>query len=259
MFFASFTDILLPFSTYLVLLLVLACIAACTLPGSSPRTQRTLLALAAWAWVFSTPALANLWMRELEGPVPDEVVQLRVPQDPDSLVVILASGEAWVRGGRPQARLDLEGWERLTTGVELWRRTGGKLLLTGGLPSGGQDPSGSFAELMARHARAMGVPEEALKIGANSTRTQEDLAAAAPLVQANAGPVYLVTSALHMRRSVAVAERLGLRMQPFACGYRQLEDPSWRAWLPNAGGPALFSAVLHEVLGLAYYRVRGWA
>jgi uncharacterized SAM-binding protein YcdF (DUF218 family) len=254
--FTSSVELLLPGATYLVLGLSAAAVLAWAGRSRWPARWRWgLLALCAWAWVLSTPALANLWLRHLEGPPPTAAQHdADVPRDARTLIVVLASGDVSGRGGTVQARLDLPGWERLLEGVALWRRSGGTLVLVGG--AGDED---SIAAVMARRARELGVPESALQVHSGSTRTHEDLMLVAPAVRDHAGPVWLVTSAMHMPRAAGVAARLGLAVQPRRCDYQQVDRLDWGAWLPNAGGPARFAAVLHEAAGLLYYRVRGWA
>jgi uncharacterized SAM-binding protein YcdF (DUF218 family) len=78
-------------------------------------------------------------------------------------------------------------------------------------------------------------------------------------LRAHKGTVWLVTSALHMPRSLAIARSLGIKVRAYPCDFRTLEHPTWRAWLPDHGGPLLWYDALHELVGLAWYRLRGWA
>jgi uncharacterized SAM-binding protein YcdF (DUF218 family) len=254
----ALSELVLPTTTYLVLLLGALCLWGWVGSNSGARRLRGLsLALCLWAWVFSTPAVANLLVRQLEGlpSVESDAAPLR---DDRSLVVVLASGEVWSRAGRLETRLDASGWERIRAAVKLWGRTGGRLLVAGG-PGGEVADANSFAALMADVAQEMGVPRDSIVLGSGSARTYEDLSFAAGTIRAAQGPVWLVTSAMHMPRSLAVARQLALPLIAFRCDYRQNESPTWKAWLPNNGGPQLFAAALHEVFGLAYYRWRGWA
>lgn len=255
MFVTDAPEVLLPGSIYFVVMLVGLCFWGYARPhGPAGRLRGVWLSLALWSWAFSTPALANLIVREVEGALPAADAP-RPSRDERSLIVVLASGEMSSQHGQAQARLDAAGWQRLHAAVQLWRSTGGRLLMVGGAGP----ETASFAHAMADIARDMGVPDAAIGRAWGSSRTYEDLQIASPVIRAHDGPIWLVTSALHMPRSLAVASKLGLPMRPHRCDYRQLEAPTWRAWLPNNGGPALFSDVLHELLGRQYYRLRGWA
>jgi uncharacterized SAM-binding protein YcdF (DUF218 family) len=59
----------------------------------------------------------------------------------------------------------------------------------------------------------------------------------------------LVTSALHMRRAVLCFRRHGIDAAPAPVPHVPDEDPE-RA--------TLVGQTLHELIGLAYYRVAGW-
>jgi hypothetical protein len=68
----------------------------------------------------------------------------------------------------------------------------------------------------------------------------------------------LVTSQTHMRRSLAVFRAQGWPAVPAIA-----PDPdfsaSWRDWLlPTANGLDLSHQIVHELIGLPYYWIRGW-
>lgn len=224
------------------------------------RWRGWVLLWLAWTWIGATPALGNLLVQALENRHP--VLDLdRLVRDESAQIVVLASGQMFRPGGRIDPVLDADGWERLRAGIALWRRTGGVLVLAGGPGSG---PTDSFAGLMRRVALDAGVPETAIRTAGGSRNTYEDLRAAAaalptPSAGVPAGPRYLVTSAMHMPRAMATAQRLGWQVRAVPCGPRQIERPSWRAWLPDNGDPLLWRDGLHEWIGLLVYRWRGWA
>ena len=175
-------------------------------------------------------------------------------------VIVPSSGAAAPNG--PQARLDQGGYMRLRAGIETWRRTGGLLVLMGGL---GEQPEYSLAADMRRLAIGLGVPPEAIRTVRSSWTTFQDISGAARLIREEGGQddsrqaVILVTSALHMQRSLAVAHQAGLDPIPVRSDYRQLASPSWAAWFPNNGAPWNARAMLHELMGVWYYRLRGRA
>ncbi|HSN22438.1 MAG TPA: YdcF family protein [Usitatibacter sp.] len=221
------------------------------LPGAVYATV-LLAALAAWSWIFSSPGIANLLVARLEGPPP---APRAASPDARALIVVLGSGNLAAADGSGPPRLDAHGWERLREGIRLRGETGGTLLLTGG-PGGERE---SIAALMRAVALESGVPPAAVMTAPRSRNTWEDLSQSAPLIRTHRGPAWLVTSAIHMPRALAVAARLGLRLEPRPCDFRQIAAPTWRAWLPDDGGPRLWSLALHELAGLRYYRWRGWA
>ena len=173
--------------------------------------------------------------------------------------VIVPSSGAEAPNGR-QARLDQGGYMRLRAGIEAWRRTGGLLLLMGGIASA---PEYALSADMRRVALDMGVPDEAIRVVPMSRTTWEDIHGAARILREEGldpkKGVLLVTSALHMHRSMAVARSVGIDPVPLCSDYRQLEAPTWAAWFPNNGAPWNARAMLHELMGVWYYRLRGRA
>lgn len=255
MFVSEVLELLLPMPIYLIGVLVAFAWLAHRRDPARPllRWRRWLTAAALWAWLCSTPALSNAWLRALEGD-PQTPSQTAATRDDTTLVVVLGSGEMWSPRGRRQVRLDFAGWERVYGAVALWRKTGGRMLFTGG-PSG--DDAASMAGAMANIAVELGVPRDRILLTAVSTSTFEDLEHSQPAIRGNAGPVWLVTSAAHMPRALGVARKLGLALQPYRVNYRQILDLTWTAWLPHNRGPERLALVLHEVIGELMYDLRG--
>jgi uncharacterized SAM-binding protein YcdF (DUF218 family) len=70
--------------------------------------------------------------------------------------------------------------------------------------------------------------------------------------------VILVTSEIHMRRSLGTFRAQGIRTVP-AIAREPPPSMPWIAWLaPTEGGLNLASDVWHEIFGLGYYAARGW-
>lgn len=254
MLVGSVSDLFLPIPVYLVALLAALCVYAFRRRTSRLRRLRyALLALAVWSWVFSTPALAHLVAGSLERTYPR--VTDPAPSE-ESLIVVLASGISIRVDGKWETRLDAAGWERTYAAIALWRRTGGQLLFVGQPGARGQP---SVATVMAEIAVASGVPASAVQTENSSRNTHENIRNSRDRIAAHTGKVWLVTSAIHMPRAMAVARKMGLELTPYPCDYRAAETLHWYAWLPNSRGPAAFSDAVHEIIGLYYYRLRGRA
>lgn len=251
LFFGDASEVLTPGAIhFLVLIALFAWIFRRTAPA------RNLLAIVfIWAWIFSTPAIGNLALAQLEG-VPRPIA---APTTGEPLYIVMGSGTPANAHHGGRAQLTLAGWRRTKTAVEHWRVTGGKLAFIGGQGATGDPAQTSIAAAMARLARESGVPAQAITAAGHQTlNSRDDLIIAKSIVAAQQSPAYLVTSAAHMPRTLGVAKKLGLEVAPLPCDWRQLHTPSWRAWLPNAGGPRLWQAPLYELLGSIAYRWRGW-
>lgn len=123
------------------------------------------------------------------------------------------------------------------------------------------DGSISEAEMMARNLRQHDIPEAALILESNSYTTYENAVYTRRLLQEhNIKQVLLVTSALHMPRSMAAFRKQGInaiaapaRPQIVVPG-----DPSFSFWQPDARALSASRSIIKEYAGLLVYWLRGW-
>lgn len=214
--------------------------------GRLRRWRGLLLLLLAWTWVSGTPWFAHALVNWLEDGVTGQPVAGEAP-----LIVVLAAGDPWFPGNRDALQLNLASQRRTVCAVELWRERGGQLLFLGSIRG---EKGRAVSERMADLAAAMGVPPASLAAVPGSLNTFQNLQD----VPATGRPLVLVTSAMHMRRALAVAGKRGLEMTPLACDFRGRKGLGLRAFLPDAGAMPMFSSALHEILGYLYYWGRGW-
>ena len=73
-------------------------------------------------------------------------------------------------------------------------------------------------------------------------------------------PVLLVTSAIHMPRSVAVFRGVGMNVipSPTDISILDLRNDGLFNWLPSVGALGSTSRAVHEYIGLVVYWMRGW-
>ncbi|NJN55953.1 MAG: YdcF family protein [Anaerolineae bacterium] len=87
--------------------------------------------------------------------------------------------------------------------------------------------------------------------------------------EVEAETVLLVTSAIHMPRSVAIFEKQGIEVIPAPTDYEYVqpdwdegEGAGWFYWgmslLPDAESLQLTTRVLKEYVGMFIYGLRGW-
>lgn len=249
-------DWLLPSPIYLVLLLVvLTLIAFRTRRKNGLRRFRWALLLAvAWSWIFATPVVANQLLFALEGRyMPD--AGFTIAPDSTVLIAVLASGDAFDSSRDDEYQLDAASMHRSLAAVRLWKERGGRVAFFG---SAWQTEGPSIAARMARLAHAMGVPFANIEVYPGSFDTHQNILALAGLpIQDKT--VFLVTSAAHMPRAMSVARRYGLQPVPHPCDFRARSDLGAAAWLPSGKALGVFRYVLHERIGLVYYRLRGWS
>ena len=71
----------------------------------------------------------------------------------------------------------------------------------------------------------------------------------------------LVTSGIHMPRAMATFRRAGVAVTAASTDIIDVESPDWAIlrWLPSPTALVHTGEALHELAGLLYYRLRGWA
>ena len=251
------SQLFLPITPYLILLLL-----AITIWAFRHRTTRLgrwrygVLAVLLWSAFMSTPGIANALIGSMEsahrGPVSAP------PASTKPLIVVLSTGYIYTdkNGTGTRVQFDTAAWERVHAGFELARQTGGRLLFVGE-PS--PDGKTSVAAHMATVVRSWGAPSDSIQVEEKSENTYQNLLFSREVIAAYGENAWLVTSALHMRRAMAVARKVGLRIQPYPCDYKWRPTRHWYVWLPDARGPDMFTPLLHEFVGLLMYRMRGYA
>jgi uncharacterized SAM-binding protein YcdF (DUF218 family) len=145
--------------------------------------------------------------------------------------------------------------ERLVKGVMLYRALRRPLIIAGG--------SGSLinselpeADAMSRVAVDLGVLEQDIVIENKSRNTRESARAVRGLHKGKR--IILVTSAFHMKRSVALFKKQGFDVAPAPTGYLALHQPvSWYSFIPSAAGLTISSVALSEYISFAWYSVTG--
>jgi uncharacterized SAM-binding protein YcdF (DUF218 family) len=90
-----------------------------------------------------------------------------------------------------------------------------------------------------------------------SRNTEENAKLSAEiLIKAKVRRIILVTHALHMRRAQAMFVGQGFEVVPAPVRFSISAQLQWADCLPSAAGLKLVKTALHEVMGLAYYKVR---
>jgi uncharacterized SAM-binding protein YcdF (DUF218 family) len=172
----------------------------------------------------------------------------------DAIVVLTGGVSDLSRLGLEPEPSDLS-LERLVKGVMLYRVLRRPLMIAGG--------SGSLihsklleADAMARAAVDLGVLEQDIVIENKSRNTMESAGAVRGLLKGKR--IILVTSAFHMKRSVALFKKQGFDVVPAPTGYLALHQPvSWYSFIPGAAGLATSSVALSEYISFAWYSMKG--
>lgn len=222
------------------------------------KGEKPVFAAVSFALLFllSWPPFTWLALQVFERPFPHTVDASRNPQ----AIVVLASGIQYPTvPGLPVARLGSDTFERCQYGAYLYRRFGNLPVLVtgkGNLTDSGTPP---YARLMKEALQKEGVPQDMIWQESGSHTTHENAAYSADLLrQRGISRIVLVTDAYHMRRADLSFRKEGLDVIPAACAYRSMGiwhlsnlAPTWEALGFNED-------LMHEMLGLVWYKLHGW-
>lgn len=184
-------------------------------------------------------------------------------------IVILGGGIKPARSPRPWVELG-EAGNRIIYGSHLYRQGKAPLLILSGgrveWRGGGRPESTDMAEI----AQAMGVPASAILEDPDSLNTYQNAVNVRKILDGKGlkGAILLVTSALHMPRSLLIFQHQGIKTIPAPTDFTVTQEDiaasqgSWQAallnLLPDSYHLQQSGKAIKEYIGLAVYRLRGW-
>ena len=131
--------------------------------------------------------------------------------------------------------------------ARLHRQTGLPVLASGG--------DGEAAAIKNHLEKNLQTPVKWIE--GNSLNTEQNARfSAAILAKAQVRRIILVTHALHMHRAQAMFVDQGFVVVPAPTDFSPWPELRWRDLLPSSEGRMLAKSVLHEVFGLAFYKLR---
>jgi uncharacterized SAM-binding protein YcdF (DUF218 family) len=221
-------------------------------------TGRLLLATLPLAGLtlLSTPAIAYLAVGTLEWRYPPAV---QGPDDAEAIVV-LGGGMEPPDATRLRAEMNPDTVVRCLHAAEVYRR--GKrrpVVACGGMIAAGSSAP-PLAHLMREFLRDHGVDDADMVVEDRSRTTHENAVECRErLDRLGIGKVILVTDALHMARAVRSFRKQGIQVVPSTCHHLATQF-EWTVWdfLPSAGAVRNHQRALHEWLGYAWYRIKGY-
>lgn len=222
----------------------------------APAAARWLcVAITVFILVTGCPYVANRLLRSLEKD-PDIVRAQCAPPPPGSVLVVLAGGlERAAADAGDLGRLSEESFRRTVAGVRLAKEVPDSVLLM----SGGLGGRVREADLMGTLAVALGMPGSRLVLEREARSTYQNAVRLKPLLQGfQDRPVYLVTSAMHMRRAAAVFWSSGLQVCPLPVDFQFREPEGVDALIPRVDSMLKTTESLHEIVGYLAYRLRGY-
>ncbi|MEB3295743.1 MAG: YdcF family protein [Synechococcales bacterium] len=182
-------------------------------------------------------------------------------------IVVLGGATSSQMSPRPWVEVGDEG-DRVLYAAKLYReQKAPRIVLTGGRIAW-RDGGTAEAIDMATLLETMGVPRSALLFEEKALNTHENAVNVKPILEAQRVQKFLlVTSALHMPRSLMIFRKLGMDPIPAPTDFRMVEVGSSQdsveafllSLLPDADQLRLTTRALKEYIGILVYRLQGWA
>ena len=223
------------------------------------RTARlALVAAMAVLWIASMPAFANWLYSGLEARHPPVPIETLAKSD-----VAIVLGGAVGQPLPPRTAPDVgEPADRILHAARIFHAGKiGHILVTGGnIPW--QTAVAPEAELIADLLVELGVPRGAIVVETQSRNTYENAVNSAEIIEDRGWQnVILITSGAHMPRALAVFSKAGIEAIPASTDIR-VRFPLYDSpldFLPDAEALKRTSDAIREWIGIAVYRLRGWA
>jgi len=208
--------------------------------------------------LFSLPATAHVLVRSLEGRFPQAAVF------PHASAVVLLGGSE-VAAVPPRMFPETNEWgDRIPHAARVFKAGCAPwLIVSGGKLSFVHDFPGYEADISAALLHELYGIDTAVIIRECEAKNTHDHGPNIRRILADKGlppSIIVVTSAMHMYRSVKVFRKAGFTVYPACADYRTDARFQWKllAFLPNAKSLEDVSTALHEYYGLLAYRLLGW-
>ena len=220
------------------------------------RTGRLLLlAAGCWFLVISTRPVPLMMVTNLEKKFPqlqDSVIKgLLDPCD----IIVLGGGHSDDVTLSPNNQLSPVALGRLVEAIRIHNLAAGSRIILSGYGGRSKLPQ---AEVLYRTALMLGADSSALVMSPRPGNTRSE---AEEYVRNFGGgqKLILVTSAIHMPRSVLLFREVGIDPVPAPTNFIEkkgsVKNP-WR-WTPGGGKVSMMEQAVHEYIGMLWYKLGG--
>lgn len=246
------TQLVIPLNLGIALLLI----ATLLFVARARRTAFCLfLSAVFWVGAWSMP-ISSIWAGSyLEQRYP----YMETAALPEAQAIVVLGGNT--ANNRKNWFEDLESSgtrSRVERAAELYKAgKAPEIIVSGAALDGGF----SEAQVMARTLESLGVPLSAIVLENDSLTTRENAIFSVKQLQASGiSTALLVTSALHMPRSMATFSKQGVDIiaAPVMPQIVASKDPDFSLWKPTLRTLQASRSIIKEYVGLVVYWTRGW-
>ena len=203
---------------------------------------------------FGYTPLSNFLLNKLE----DFIKPSKYPvQQLKGIVVLGGSFNSGLQSKERNEVLLNSSAERLTKVLEIYNKNPKILILFTGF-SGALKPQGwSESDMAKKFFLEQGVRSDNLIFENKSRNTFENIIYSKDIIKNYKGTWGLITSASHMPRSYFGFKRQGLILEPIIVDFKTGTSPIFWISFNIGSGLSNWSTLLHEVVGISYYKITG--
>jgi uncharacterized SAM-binding protein YcdF (DUF218 family) len=238
---------------------VFAGVAGALILFNKKKASVTLAFLSAGTLLFfSSPVVSHILVRSLESKF-----EPRTEFPPVSAIVLLGGCTRPVMPPRINVEVTAAG-DRIFEAARVYRKGCASFIIT----TGGKIPfiydfPGSEAMCMASVLREVcGVDSSHIIVEDDAENTHEHAPNVAAILQQRGlkPEIILVTSAMHMYRSIRIFRKNGYTVYPAPADFREDRNIQWKLFglVPQADALVASTNVLHEYYGIIAYKILGW-
>jgi uncharacterized SAM-binding protein YcdF (DUF218 family) len=222
------------------------------------KRRKRLIGLLVAVLVMTNPLLSNRIFHAWEwAEVPIE--SLKVPFEVGIVLTGFSDIDAYISPDRLNFK---NGANRLTDAVVLYKRgLIKKILITGGY----SDLTGETineADLAEAFLQQVGIPKSDIYIENQSRNTRENAVFTKLMLEKLNihSRCLLITSASHLRRSVACFEQIGMEVTPFPCNFvaKRLQGKANSLIIPSDDAFVHWKTFVKEWIGWVVYKMQGY-
>ena len=243
--FKAFTDPVL-----IIFILLLAALIL-SFSGSKKKSSILIMGLAVLILYGATVApVANYLAYYLEK----DYLRLPAPSARNIDVIVVLGGGVHDVHDLDNIFLSESSAARLLHGVEMFNKSQAKYFVCAGKGTSRM----TEAEVMAHRALALGVPEDKIRIDANSNNTWEHAIELNKMFANKKINIGIVTSGYHMKRSEREFKKYFSNIVPLPASY-SYSSPlkrNIRQYIPQTGALNTTAAALREIIGSIWYELK---
>jgi uncharacterized SAM-binding protein YcdF (DUF218 family) len=217
---------------------------------------RLLIVAVALLVVFTSSVVSNALVRPLEDQYHDSGLDV-----PTAQAIVVLGGTIHMPSGIHHLSRLTDSSDRLLVALRLYRSGKAVLILCSGGNNqlAGQTGKTPEATWMARLLEEWNIPPTAIQIEGRSINTHENaIRSYQALAPQGIRRILLVTSAMHMPRAAGAFRKAGFEVVAVPADFHAGWDESYVSALWLADNLRDSYTALHEWLGIAIYRLRGW-